>query len=136
MAFKFQGFDFLQLDASLTEEELSSAAHGARLCGRKACAHHRKMLSRGTFSAGVVAPMGQLGFYGPAFRLTGCAGMSNVSTACHEELERGDSGCELCQRAKSALVMYPIFTFGSGRAEKTIGSGTPSGEKLGCFGLT
>src|SRR5207253_5094426 len=37
---------------------------------------------------------------------------------------------------QSALVMYPIYAFGSEEQKKTWLPALQSGEKLGCFGLT
>ena len=45
--------------------------------------------------------------------------MSNVEYGLvTQELERGDSGVRSFVSVQSALVMYPIYTFGSRRAEK------------------
>ena len=67
----------------------------------------------------------------------GCPGMNNVAYGLvMQELERGDSGIRSFVSVQSALVMYPIFTFGD---EKQKNSWLPllaRGEKIGCFGLT
>jgi len=58
--------------------------------------------------------MGELGFYGASLEGYGCAGMSNVEYGLvMQELERGDSGLRSFVSVQSALVMYPIYTFGS-----------------------
>ena len=58
--------------------------------------------------------MGQLGFFGASLEGYGCAGMSNVEYGLvMQELERGDSGLRSFVSVQSALVMYPIYTFGS-----------------------
>jgi glutaryl-CoA dehydrogenase len=53
-----------------------------------------------------------------------------------QELERGDSGLRSFVSVQSALVMYPIFTFGSDEQKNTWLPALATGEKLGCFGLT
>jgi glutaryl-CoA dehydrogenase len=64
--------------------------------------------------------MGELGFYGANLEGYGCAGMSNVEYGLvMQELERGDSGLRSFVSVQSALVMYPIFTFGSDEQKKT-----------------
>ena len=51
--------------------------------------------------------------------------MSNVEYGLvMQELERGDSGLRSFVSVQSALVMYPIFTFGSPTSRRT--SGCPS----------
>src|SRR5208337_866104 len=67
----------------------------------------------------------------------GCAGMSNVEYGLvMQEFERGDSGVRSFVSVQSALVMYPIFTFGSDEQKDYWLPQLATGEKLGCFGLT
>ena len=68
----------------------------------------------GRFPRELIQPMGQLGFFGANIEGYGCAGMSNVEYGLvMQELERGDSGLRSFVSVQSALVMYPIYTFGS-----------------------
>jgi glutaryl-CoA dehydrogenase len=53
-----------------------------------------------------------------------------------QELERGDSGVRSFVSVQSALVMYPIYTFGSDAQKDRWLPAMAKGEKLGCFGLT
>jgi glutaryl-CoA dehydrogenase len=53
-----------------------------------------------------------------------------------QELERGDSGVRSFCSVQSALVMYPIFTFGSDAQKDYWLPKLARGEKIGCFGLT
>jgi glutaryl-CoA dehydrogenase len=81
--------------------------------------------------------MGELGFFGANLHGYGCAGMSNVEYGLMtQELERGDSGVRSFVSVQSALVMYPIYTFGSDEQKDRWLPGMAKGEKLGCFGLT
>src|SRR5437667_10991557 len=81
--------------------------------------------------------MGELGFFGASLKGYGCAEMSNVEYGLvTHELERGDSGGRSFVSVQSALVMYPIYAFGSEEQKQTWLPALQSGEKLGCFGLT
>jgi glutaryl-CoA dehydrogenase len=81
--------------------------------------------------------MGELGFFGANLEGYGCAGMSNVEYGLvTQELERGDSGLRSFVSVQSALVMYPIYTFGSDDQKNAWLPALAKGEKLGCFGLT
>jgi glutaryl-CoA dehydrogenase len=63
--------------------------------------------------------------------------MSNVEYGLvTQELERGDSGVRSFVSVQSALVMYPIYAFGSDEQKQQWLPQMASGEKLGCFGLT
>jgi glutaryl-CoA dehydrogenase len=63
--------------------------------------------------------------------------MNNVAYGLvMQELERGDSGLRSFVSVQSALVMYPIFTFGSNEQKDYWLPLLARGKKIGCFGLT
>jgi glutaryl-CoA dehydrogenase len=63
--------------------------------------------------------------------------MSNVEYGLvMQEMERGDSGVRSFVSVQSALVMYPIYAFGSEEQKQIWLPAMQKGEKLGCFGLT
>jgi len=67
----------------------------------------------------------------------GCAELNNVAYGLiMQELERGDSGIRSFASVQGALVMYPIFAFGSEEHRTTWLPKLASGEAIGCFGLT
>jgi len=137
MAFKFQGFDFLHLDSSLTEEELLVRRTTRDFVDANVVPIIEGCFREGRFPRELVPLMGGLGFYGANLEGYGCAGMSNVEYGLVlQELERGDSGLRSFVSVQSALVMYPIFTFGSEEQKNTWLPVLATGEKLGCFGLT
>jgi glutaryl-CoA dehydrogenase len=81
--------------------------------------------------------MAELGFFGANLKGYGCAEISNVDYGLVlQELERGDSGIRSFVSVQSALVMYPIYTFGSEEQKQTWLPALQTGEKIGCFGLT
>jgi glutaryl-CoA dehydrogenase len=137
MAFKFQGFDFLGLDASLTEEELLVRRTARDFVESSVVPIIEDCFREGRFPRELVRTMGKLGFYGANLEGYGCADMSNVEYGLVlQELERGDSGLRSFVSVQSALVMFPIFTFGSEEQKNTWLPALATGEKLGCFGLT
>ncbi len=137
MAFKFQGFDFLHLDRSFTEDELLVRRTARDFVEDNIIPIIEDCFREGRFPRELVPLMGELGFYGANLEGYGCAGMSNVEYGLvMQELERGDSGLRSFVSVQSALVMYPIFTFGSEEQKKTWLPALATGEKLGCFGLT
>jgi glutaryl-CoA dehydrogenase len=137
MAFKFQGFDFLHLDANLTEEELLVRRTARDFVDASVTPIIEGCFREERFPRELVSLMGGLGFYGANLQGFGCAGMSNVEYGLVlQELERGDSGLRSFVSVQSALVMYPILTFGSDEQKNRWLPALASGEKLGCFGLT
>ncbi|HKF50574.1 MAG TPA: acyl-CoA dehydrogenase family protein [Terracidiphilus sp.] len=137
MGFKFQGFDFLNLDASFSEDELMVRKTARDFVDDNLIPIIEQCFRDGRFPRELVKPMGAMGFYGANLQGYGCAGMSNIEYGLvMQELERGDSGIRSFVSVQSALVMYPIYTFGSDEQKNTWLPALASGEKLGCFGLT
>jgi len=137
MAFKFQGFDFLNLDGSFTEDERLVRRTARQFVDDAVIPIVEDCFREGRFPRELVPPMAELGFYGANLEGYGCAGMSNVEYGLvMQELERGDSGLRSFVSVQSALVMYPIYTFGSDEQKSTWLPALATGEKLGCFGLT
>ncbi len=67
----------------------------------------------------------------------GGAGINSVAYGLiMQELEAGDSGVRSFASVQGALVMYPIFEFGSEDQRKHWLPRLAAGEAVGCFGLT
>jgi glutaryl-CoA dehydrogenase len=137
MGFKFQGFDFLHLDKSFSEDELLVRRTAREFVEDNLIPIIEECFRTERFPRELVPVMGELGFFGANLEGYGCAGMSNVEYGLvMQELERGDSGFRSFVSVQSALVMYPIYTFGSDEQKNTWLPALAKGEKLGCFGLT
>src|SRR5580692_2198155 len=130
MGFKFQNFDFLNLDSSFSEDELL-----VRRTARDFVEDNIIPIIEDCFREGRFPR--ELGFFGANLEGYGCAGMSNVEYGLvTQELERGDSGLRSFVSVQSALVMYPIHAFGSDAQKEKWLPRLATGEALGCFGLT
>jgi glutaryl-CoA dehydrogenase len=137
MGFKFQGFDFLHLDSSFSEDELLVRRTARDFVEDNLIPIIEECFRTERFPRELVPVMGELGFFGANLEGYGCAGMSNVEYGLvMQELERGDSGFRSFVSVQSALVMYPIYTFGSDEQKNCWLPALATGEKLGCFGLT
>jgi glutaryl-CoA dehydrogenase len=137
MSFQFQGFDFLHLDSSFSQDELLVRRTAREFVDDNLIPIIEECFRTGRFPRELVTMMGGLGFYGANLHGYGCAGMSNVEYGLvMQELERGDSGLRSFVSVQSALVMYPIYTFGSDEQKNTWLPALATGDKLGCFGLT
>ena len=137
MAIKFKGVDYLQFDGLLSDDERLVRDTARKFIEDNLVPIIEECNRAGRFPRELVRPMGELGFYGASLKGYGCAGMSNVEYGLvMQELERGDSGVRSFVSVQSALVMYPIFAFGSEEQKQTWLPALQKGEKLGCFGLT
>lgn len=137
MGFKFQGVDFLGFDSLLSPQELLVRASTRDFIEDNLIPIIERCNRDGRFPRELVRPMGDLGFYGANLRGYGCAGINNVEYGLlTQEIERGDSGLRSFVSVQSALVMYPIYTFGSEEQKTHWLPKMATGETLGCFGLT
>jgi glutaryl-CoA dehydrogenase len=137
MAFKFKGVDFLGFDNLLSDDERMARDTARQFIEDNLIPIIEECNREGRFPRELVPQMGQLGFFGANLHGYGCAGMSNVEYGLvMQEFERGDSGVRSFVSVQSALVMYPIFTFGSDEQKDYWLPQMATGEKLGCFGLT
>jgi glutaryl-CoA dehydrogenase len=137
MALRFRGVDFIGFDALLSEDERLVRDTSRKYIEDNLIPIIEECNRASRFPRELVKPMAELGFYGASLKGYGCAGMSNVEYGLvMQELERGDSGIRSFVSVQSALVMYPIYAFGSDEQKQTWLPALQKGEKLGCFGLT
>src|SRR4051812_45225390 len=137
MALKFRGVDFIGFDTLLTDDERLVRDTARRFIEDNLIPLIEECNRAGRFPRELVKPMADLGFFGASLKGYGCAGMSNVEYGLvTQELERGDSGVRSFVSVQSALVMYPIYAFGSEEQKLQWLPKLATGEKLGCFGLT
>jgi glutaryl-CoA dehydrogenase len=137
MAIKFRGVDFIEFDTLLTDQERLVRDTARQFIEDNLIPIIEECNRAGRFPRELVKPMADLGFFGASLKGYGCAEMSNVEYGLvMQELERGDSGVRSFVSVQSALVMYPIYEFGSEEHKQTWLPALQSGEKLGCFGLT
>jgi len=135
--FKFKGVDFIEFDSLLSDDERLVRDNTRKFIEENLIPIIEECNREGRFPRQLVKPMGEMGFFGASLKGYGCAGMSNVEYGLvMQELERGDSGVRSFVSVQSALVMYPIYAFGSEEQKQQWLPKLATGEKLGCFGLT
>src|ERR1700710_34576 len=134
---RFPGVDYLLIDSQFSEQELLVRQTARQFVDERVLPLIRDCFRDARFPKELIPEMGRLGFLGANIEGYGCAGMSNVEYGLvMQEIERGDSGLRSFVSVQSALVMYPIYTFGSDAQKDTWLPQLATGEKLGCFGLT
>src|SRR6266705_1271318 len=133
----FRGVDYLLIDSLFNEQELLVRQTARQFVDDRVLPVIRDCFRDARFPRELIPEMGRLGFFGANLEGYGCAGMSNVEYGLlMQELERGDSGLRSFASVQGALVMYPIYTYGSEEQKQRWLPRLQSGEALGCFGLT
>lgn len=134
----FEGVDFYDLDALLSDEERMIRDTVRQWVDDRVMPIIGDAYINRTFPRELIAEMGELGMLGANLPETyGCAGLNNIAYGLiMQELERADSGIRSFASVQGALVMYPIFAFGSEEHRTEWLPKLATGEKIGCFGLT
>ncbi|MDA0327655.1 MAG: acyl-CoA dehydrogenase family protein [Gemmatimonadetes bacterium] len=135
---RYEGIDFYNLDALFSEEErMVRDTVGTWVEDRLMPIIGKAYIQR-EFPTELIPELGELGVLGANLpEEYGCAGLNNVAYGLiMQELERGDSGIRSFVSVQGALVMYPIFAFGSEEHRRQWLPKLATGEAIGCFGLT
>ncbi|MEJ2204596.1 MAG: acyl-CoA dehydrogenase family protein [Gemmatimonadota bacterium] len=135
---KFEGFDFYDIDSLLSEEERMVRDTIRSWVDDRLMPVIGDAYIERRFPRQLVPELGELGVLGANLpEEYGCAGLNNVAYGLiMQELERGDSGIRSFASVQGALVMYPIFAFGSEEHRRSWLPRLASGDAIGCFGLT
>jgi glutaryl-CoA dehydrogenase len=130
--------DFFDIDSALSEEERAVRASVRQFVDERIIPVIGDCYVEGRFPKEIIPGLAELGVFGANLpEEYGCAGLNNVSYGLiMQELERGDSGIRSFASVQGALVMYPIFAFGSDEQKKHYLPKMAAGEIIGCFGLT
>ena len=138
MAAKFNGVDFYNVDGLLSEEERAVRDTVRSWVDDELLPVIGDAYIAGKFPKQLVPGMAELGLFGANLpEQYGCAGLNNVAYGLiMQELERGDSGVRSFASVQGALVMYPIYAFGSDEQKKRWLPEMAAGRIIGCFGLT
>src|SRR5919199_4523736 len=130
--------DFFNIDSALSEEERAARDSVRRFVDERVLPIIGDCYVEGRFPTQLVPEMAELGLFGANLpEEYGCAGLNNVAYGLiMQELERGDSGVRSFASVQGALVMYPIYAFGSEAQKRHYLPRMASGEIIGCFGLT
>src|SRR5215210_2150767 len=135
---QFTGVDFLNISSLLSEEERAVRDTVRQWVDDRLVPVINEAYIEGHFPKQLIPEMAELGFFGANLpEEYGCAGLNNVAYGLiMQELERGDSGVRSFASVQGALVMYPIYAFGSEEQKQYWLPKLASGDEIGCFGLT
>src|SRR6476620_1376956 len=126
------------LDDQLTEEEIAIRDAARDYCQDKLMPRVIEANRHEKFDREIMNEMGALGLLGSTLpEKYGCAA-ANYTTygLVAREVEAVDSGYRSAMSVQSALVMHPIYAYGTEEQRTKYLPKLASGEWVGCFGLT
>jgi glutaryl-CoA dehydrogenase len=129
--------DYLDLGDDLTDEERLVRDTAREFVDEEVRPDVGDHYIEGTFPTDLIPEMGELGFYAPNLDGYGLPGVSETAYGLlMQELEACDSGLRSMASVQGALVMYPIYAYGSEAQKEEWLPKLGTGEAVGCFGLT
>jgi glutaryl-CoA dehydrogenase len=135
---KFESPDYFQIDDLLTDDEKMIRSAVREWVNKEVLPVIEDHYQQAKFPTHLIPQMAELGLLGANLpEKYACAGVHNVAYGLMmQELERGDSGVRSFASVQGALVMYPIYTFGTETQRQHWLPKLARGEAIGCFGLT
>ena len=130
--------DYYNLSTMLSTDELQIQSSARNYLESEISPHISRWWEDGEFPEEKIPEFGEMGFFGANLPVEyGCAGVNNVAYGLiMYELERVDSGLRSFASVQGALVMYPIYRYGSDEQKKKYLPDMAAGKTVGCFGLT
>jgi glutaryl-CoA dehydrogenase len=135
---RFTGVDFYDVASLLTEEEIQIRDHVRDWVEDRYLPLVEDAYEKAIFPSEVIPEVAAMGLLGATLpEKYGCAGINPTAYGlAMQELERGDSGLRSFVSVQGALVMYPIYAYGSEEQRMKWLPRMAKGEAIGCFGLT
>jgi glutaryl-CoA dehydrogenase len=132
-----ENVDYLDCDSLFTEEQRLVRDTVRSWVDEKVLPIIEEAAWEGRFPKELIPDMAEMNLFGSTIPDYGLPGLDNVAYGLiTQELERGDSGLRSFVSVQSALVMYPIYTFGSQQQKDRWIPKLAHAEAIGCFGLT
>ena len=129
--------DYMDLESLLTEEQRLVRDTVGGWVVEKVLPIIEDAAWEGRFPRELVPAMAEMQLFGATLSEYGLPGLDNVAYGLvMQELERGDSGLRSFVSVQSALVMYPIHSYGSKEQKDRWIPELAKARAIGCFGLT
>ena len=130
-------FDYLGIDDDLPEEARRVRDTARDFLADEVRGSVGDWYLEGQFPTHLIEPMGELGFYAPNLPYEGFPDLGeHAYGVLMRELEACDSGLRSFCSVQGALVMYPIWRYGTEDQKERYLPGMRDGDLVGCFGLT
>jgi glutaryl-CoA dehydrogenase len=134
---RFRGPDFYAVDALLTEEERLVRDTVREWVSERFMPLVVDAYREGRFPTEVVPELAEMGVLGGNLDYGDFPRLGSVAYGLvMQELERGDSGLRSFASVQGALVMYPIWRYGTPAQKERWLPALHAGKAVGCFGLT
>jgi len=134
---RYRGPDFYALDGQLSEEERLVRDTVRDWVSDRYLPRVQQLYRDGAFCVDLIPELAEMGVLGGNLDYADFPRLNSVAYGLvMQELERGDSGLRSFVSVQGALVMYPIWRFGTDAQKARWLPRLHAGTAIGCFGLT
>lgn len=133
----YQSLNYMDEDSLFTDDEIMVRNSVREFVSKEVIPTLRDAHRNEEFPKELIPRFAEMGLLGSTIQGYGCAGLGHIAYGLlMQELERADSGIRSFCSVQGALVMYPIFQYGSEAQKQKYLPKLAKGEWIGCFGLT
>ncbi len=133
----YESLNYMEEDGLFTSEELMIRDSVRDFVSEEIIPTLQEANRDEKFPMHLIPRFAEMGLLGSTIQGYGAAGLGHVAYGLvMAELERGDSGIRSFCSVQGALVMYPIYAYGSEEQKNKYLPKLAAGEMVGCFGLT
>lgn len=133
----YESLNYMEEDGLFTDEELMVRNSVREFVTREVMPVLREANRKEEFPNQLIPRFAEMGLLGSTIKGYDCPGIGHIAYGLlMQELERADSGIRSFCSVQGALVMYPIYAYGSEAQKQKYLPKLTSGKMIGCFGLT
>ena len=133
----YESLNYMEEDGLFSDEELMIRNTVRSFVSKEVMPVLQEANRKEEFPKHLIPRFAEMGLLGSTIQGYDCPGLRHISYGLlMQELERADSGIRSFCSVQGALVMYPIFAYGSEAQKKKYLPKLASAEMIGCFGLT
>ncbi len=133
----YESLNYMEEDGLFSDEELMIRNTVRSFVSKEVMPVLQEANRKEEFPKHLIPRFAEMGLLGSTIQGYDCPGLGHISYGLlMQELERADSGIRSFCSVQGALVMYPIFAYGSEAQKKKYLPKLASAEMIGCFGLT
>ncbi len=133
----YESLNYMDEDSLFTEDELMVRNTVRDFVTKEVMPTLQEANRKEEFPKHLIPRFAEMGLLGSTIQGYDCPGLGHIAYGLlMQELERADSGIRSFCSVQGALVMYPIFAYGSEEQRKKYLPKLAAGQLIGCFGLT
>lgn len=133
----YESLNYMDEDTLFSEEEIAVRNSVRDFISEEVMPVLQEANRKETFPMQLIPRFAEMGLLGSTIQGYDCPGLGHIAYGLvMQELERADSGIRSFCSVQGALVMYPIYAYGSEAQKQKYLPQLAKGKMIGCFGLT